>query len=156
MANEFFQMITTHKNLFNSTINTVIEELIIRSQEHDMDKLLDSNVAKVYIEHFPKLKQIPFASQEYLDYEHNHFWDAHMSHAQNRHHFYSSKNKEVNDPNLIDLMEAVVDIYVSNKQYNETANIHDVMQTFKDKGILDIKLEDYILNTLEYIDKKEK
>ncbi len=155
MASEFKQMLSVHRELMNQSMNEIIKELVERTQKHDMDKLLDPRVAEVYEEHFPKLKQIPFGTEEYLAYEHQHFWNAHMIHAQKRHHFYSEKNKEVSDPNIIDLLEAVVDIYVSNKQYNENPKIDEILLTMEKKGILDYSLEEYIKNTLESIDKRD-
>ncbi len=155
MANDFKQMLSVHKELMNQSMNEIIGELVKRTQEHDMDKLLDSRVSQVYEEHFPKLKQIPFGTEEYLAYEHEFFWDAHMIHAQNRHHYYSEKNNQVKDPNIIDLLEAVVDIYVSNKQYNDNPNINDIIETMNKKGILDYSLEEYIANTLENLEKRE-
>lgn len=156
MASEFKQMLKQHKTLLNENINIVINELITRSQEHDMDKLYDPRVASVYEKHFADLKKIPFGTAQYLEYEREYFTQAHMLHAQARHHFYSSKNKKVNDPNLIDLLEAVIDIYVSNKQYNDELDIDSIIKTMKIKGLMKVSLEEYIYNTIKNLEQNEK
>ncbi len=155
MSSQFKPMLMTHKTMFNEVINYLTNDLTLRSQTHDMDKLVDPRVAEVYEEHFPKLKQIPFGTEEYLAYEKEYFWDAHMLHAQERHHFYSSKNTSVENPNLNDLLEAVIDIYVSNKQYNSNPDIEAIMETFEKKGILNWTIADYIENTLKDLEERE-
>ncbi len=147
----FIDLLQRHKQLFNDNFTPLINEMIKRIQDHDMDKIYNPTIYNIYAEHFIHLKQIPFSTQEYLDYEKKYFWDAHMLHAQNRHHFYSKKNYEVTDPNLIDLIEAIIDIYVSNLQYNDTTSVDSILDVLKTKGILDISLETYIKNTLDVI-----
>ncbi len=148
---DFVTLLAEHKRLFNNHFNLIINEMIERSQMHDMDKIYNKATFATYNQYFTELKQIPFGTPEYLQFENDYFWEAHMSHAQNRHHFYSSKNNSVNDPNLIDLIEAVIDIYVSNLQYNEEVTTEKVMEVLKTKGIIDIDLNTYIENTINSI-----
>ncbi len=148
---DFITLLAEHKRLFNHHFNLMINEMIERSQSHDMDKIYNKSTFDTYNRHFTELKQIPFGTAEYLQYEEDYFWDAHMSHAQNRHHYYSNKNNSVDDPNLIDLLEAIIDIYVSNLQYNEEVTTAKVMAVLTAKGIMDIDLESYIENTINRI-----
>lgn len=152
----FIKLLEEHKRLFNQEYNMIIDDMIKRGQDHDMDKIYNQNTYNTYYKHFPELKKIEFGTQAYLDYEREYFWDAHMSHAQNRHHFYSPKNQSVPNPNLTDLLEAVVDIYVSNVQYNEQVEIEKVINVMKNKGIFNYTLEDYIYNSLKEMKDNEK
>ncbi len=149
----FVELLKIHKEMYNETMNPLINELIMRSQEHDLDKLYDPRIFKTYQEHFPLLKKIEFGTEEYLKYEHDYFYQAHMLHAQKRHHFYSPKNNQTNDPDILDLLEAVVDIYVSNKQYNQGATTKTVMDVLKTKGVFDVTLEEFVKNTIEKLEK---
>ncbi len=148
----FVELLKTHKKMYNDAMNQIISELISRSQTHDLDKLYDPRIFEIYQEHFPKLKKIEFGTEEYLKYEHENFYHAHMLHAQQRHHFYSPKNEATTDPNLIDLLEAVVDIYVSNKQYNEKTTKKTVMDALELKGVFEIDLKQFVENTIKKLE----
>lgn len=155
-TDNFVDLLKTHKKMYNAVMNPLINELVSRSQEHDLDKLYDPRIFKVYQKHFPELKKIEFGTEEYLKYEHDNFYQAHMLHAQKRHHFYSSKNQETTDPNLIDLLEVVVDIYVSNKQYNKTANKQTVMDALEMKGVFNVDLKEFVENTVDKLENLNK
>ncbi|MGL5020497.1 MAG: DUF5662 family protein, partial [Mycoplasmatales bacterium] len=128
-------------------LNKVILDLINRSQTHDEDKIFNDIQNEAYEKHFATLKSIPYATKEYYKYEQENFYEAHQSHAQNDHHFYSHRNTHT-EPDIIDLLEAIIDINASNKQYS-SGSIDHTMNTLKKKGILDISLEEFILNTLK-------
>ena len=89
---DFKELLEEHQGRVKNEMNNVILDFVKRSQEHDMDKLLDERVASVYEEHFTTLKTFDFGTKEYFDYERENFAGAHEIHAQNRHHFYSFRN----------------------------------------------------------------
>lgn len=146
--NEFEQMLEEHITRVQRTLVKASDELLKRAKEHDQDKLQNPIVYKTYKEHFPILKQIPFGTYKYKQYELTNFEDAHQIHAQNRHHFYSSRNKDIK-PNIFDILEAIIDISESSKQYGKG----EYKQSLKNKGIYDYSLEDIIDQTLEMLDK---
>ncbi len=149
---EFEQLLKIHKSYITSNMNKLIIELENRRDTHDNDKLFNEIVFDIYNKHFKHLKAIEFGTKEYYQYEQDHFDIAHQIHAQNRHHFYSHRNKTVS-PNLVDLLEAVVDIYASNLQYSDNVSIDEVLDVIKGKGICDIDLDTYILNTLKLLEE---
>jgi len=149
---DFKELLEEHQGRVKNEMNNVILDFVKRSQEHDMDKLLDPKVASVYEEHFTTLKKIDFGTPEYIAYERKNFASAHEIHAQNRHHFYSFRNTTT-EPNLSDLIEAIIDIRSSMEQYNGEFTEEQVLEVLRKKGILDINLEDYILNTLKGMGK---
>lgn len=122
-----------------------------KATEHDQDKIFNPQINKVYEERFEKLKEIPFGTKEYLDYERKHFTEAHSLHGQQRHHFYSKYNK-LKDINLFDMIEAIIDISESAKQYGN----NELLSSFKSKGLYDYDLEELINNTLLFLEKDDK
>ena len=148
----FKDLLEEHQQRVRNGLNDVILDFVKRSQEHDMDKLLDERVASVYEEHFTTLKTFDFGTKEYFDYERENFAGAHEIHAQNRHHFYSFRNTTTK-PNLNDLIEAMIDIRSSMEQYNGDFTDEEVLEVYRKKGILDISLEEYILNSLKEMGK---
>lgn len=155
---EFEQLLNIHIKLYEVEMNKHLEDIKNRIIIHDKDKINNPIIYNIYKEHFPKLKQLEFGSDAYKKYERDNFKEAHYLHAQNDHHFYSHNNTQTK-PNLIDLLEAVTDIYVSNKQYSpNNLNVDNLLEVFKQKGILDLSLEEYLENTINTIlgEKNEK
>lgn len=152
---DFEKMITTHKQMIQSDFKNICEYLVYKANSHDNDKIEEGYVNDVYQEHFPKLKQIEFGTPEYRNYELEHFKLAHREHAQNRHHYYNPLNT-AKDIDLFDLLEAIVDIRQSQRQYSEYS-IDFIMETFKNKGVLELDIERLAYNTLlklETLDEK--
>ena len=151
---QFVDLLSEHQKLFRNDLNSIVFDFIKRGQVHDNDKINNPIIYQTYKKHFPNLKRIPFGTSEYYNFEEEHFNEAHMLHAQNGHHFYSTKN-ETTVPNLIDFIEAIVDINASNKQYTTEYNIDEVMKSIKSKGIFDITLESLTRETIKYINESE-
>lgn len=152
---DFEKMITTHKDMIKSDYANICDYLKAQALTHDNDKVEPGYVNEVYQEHFPTLKAIEFGTPEYRQYELEHFKQAHAMHSQNRHHYYNPLN-EIEDINLFDLLEAIVDIRQSQRQYSEY-DIDFIMTTFKNKGVLELDVEKLAYNTLlklEEIDEK--
>lgn len=146
----FEQMISIHKRMINNDFQNIINYLNEKAISHDDDKILPGEVNDTYVQHFPKLKQIEFGTKEYLDYEQRYFKTAHNLHAQNRHHYYSPLN-DMQDVDLFDVLEAMVDIRQSQRQY-AGYDINCIMNTFKQKGVLDFDLEKVVFNTLKRLE----
>lgn len=149
----FIELLEEHIGLVQEGINKVTVDLITRSQVHDQDKIFNSTVFQTYERHFVDLKKIEFGTKEYYQFEKDYFDEAHEIHAQNRHHFYSPRNVTTK-PNLIDLLEAVIDINASNKQYNKNGTNSEILQVLVNKGITNINLEEYLANTLEFLNEE--
>lgn len=149
MDTDFRQMLETHLNLVHGDMNKCILNFMEKSQTHDVDKIFNNDVFSVYDQHFTKLKKIPFGTSEYLQYEQTHFPSAHSIHAQNDHHYYSHYNNSTK-PNILDLLEVIIDINASNKQYGD-ADIEIVMDVLNKKGVLDISMDVFVRNTIEFL-----
>lgn len=143
---DFEQMITTHKRMIKTDYQNICQYLSQQASDHDNDKVEAGYINYVYQEHFPVLKSIEFGTPEYRKYELDHFKEAHAKHAQNRHHYYNPLNT-AGDINLFDLLEAIVDIRQSQRQYSDYS-IDFIMNTFKDKGVLELDIEALAYNTL--------
>lgn len=143
---DFEKMISTHKQMIKSDFKNVSNYLLEVGECHDNDKVEAGYINEVYQEHFPKLKQIEFGTPEYHKYEQTYFKQAHAEHAQNRHHYYNPLNKQ-EDINLFDVLEAMIDIRQSQRQYADYS-IDFIMKTFKDKGVLELDIEKLAYNTL--------
>lgn len=152
---QFKKLLNVHLLEVHKDLAKIITEINYRSNNHDLDKLFDSRIYDVYNLHFETLKSIEFGTKQYYDYEAKYFKDAHKLHAQNRHHFYSKFNKQ-KDTNLIDLIEAVVDINASVKQYSsndvETKSMESIM---KKLGDTELTIDELILNTIKWINESE-
>lgn len=146
----FEQMISTHKSMINQDYQNICKFLQEQANQHDNDKIEPGYIKDVYDEHFPSLKQIEFNTAEYKEYERTHFKQAHALHAQNRHHYYNPLN-QIEDINLFDLLEAIVDIRQSQRQYADYS-IERIMETFKDKGVLELDIEKLAYNTLQKLE----
>lgn len=150
---EFEELLALHKRNINDALKIVSDEIINKASLHDMDKLDNKEIYDVYKEHFKTLKSIPFGTDEYKKYQISYMEYAQRLHAQNnRHHFYDFRNT-MNDINLLDFIEAVVDIYVSQKQY-EGYNSEKYLLSLERRGILDMSLRDLISNTIQFIESK--
>ncbi len=147
---DFEKMITTHKDMIKSDYSNICEYLFNQAIAHDEDKVAPGYVNDVYQEHFPTLKSIEFGTPEYRAYELEHFKEAHAAHAQSRHHYYNPLNK-IDDIDLFDVLEAMVDIRQSQRQYSEY-DIDFIMRTFKEKGVLDLDIEKLAYNTLRKLE----
>jgi hypothetical protein len=151
MENKFRILLNTHLNLVRYDLNICIMDLVKRSQTHDLDKVFDMEQNVVYEYHFPEIKKLEFGSKEYLNYHNQFFNHASVLHSQNDHHFYSKFNNHT-EPNLIDLLEAVIDINVSNKQYSQKG-IEETIEICTHKGLFDIDVKEYVYNTLKMIEE---
>ncbi len=145
---DFDKLIKYHKTKMEEKLIKSSEELFKRAKEHDNDKLENKEIYQTYKKYFPELKKIPFGTREYFEFEKKNFAKAHQIHAQNRHHFYSRKNT-LDDINLFDLIEVVIDISESAKQYG---NEDKIMESLKNKQVFNYELEELVKNTIKYLD----
>lgn len=146
----FNEMFEEHLKLIRKKLLLSSNELVERAFNHDSDKIFNPTVNKAYENKFPELKKIPFGTTEYFDFEKKYFDDAHQIHAQNRHHFYSHRNS-LKDVNLFDMIEAIIDISESSKQYGNSK----YKEAFERKGLYDYNLKELIDNTIEYLQTLE-
>ncbi|MFV0247229.1 MAG: DUF5662 family protein [Mycoplasmatales bacterium] len=151
---KFEELLKEHKQNVTNRLSFIEKDIHNRAISHDMDKITDPVQYEAYSKHFVALKKIPFGSEEYYTFEKENFNDAHENHAQNRHHFYSKKNKGM-DTNLLDLLEAIVDISESQKQYDND-DLNKTKEYFSKKGLYDLNIEKLIDNTLLYINDTDE
>ncbi len=150
---KFEEMIMRHKQMVADHCDLAANYIHQKGQNHDNDKIEPGIVKEIYDEHFPVLKQIEFQTPQYVAYEREHFTSAHRLHAQNRHHYYSQYN-DLNDIDLFDVLEAIIDIKQSQKQYS-TYSYQKLLETFQTKGVLDLDIEQLVMNTVKCLDRLE-
>ncbi len=151
----FEELLKQHQDLLKLHMNYLIKQLEYNRDNHDVDKLENPDIFNIYDKHFTVLKSLDFDSDEYHNYQRDNFGPAHQIHAQNDHHFYSPRNNHTN-PTLLDLIEAIVDIYVSNIQYSDNDDIDITLDVIKKSGICNIDVETYIYNTLKELQGEHK
>ncbi|MGL4589831.1 MAG: DUF5662 family protein [Mycoplasmatales bacterium] len=147
---EYEKMLFEHRKRVEKALTEIQHDIEARKQNHDLDKIENPEIYEVYNEHFPILKTIPFGTKEYKQYEADYFSNAHYLHVQNRHHFYDHRNTTTK-PNLLDILEALVDIRESIKQYDEY-NTESAIEVLKRKKIDQLSLAEVVENTIRYLD----
>ena len=127
---------------------------------HDADKMNDKSIFEAYNKYYVDLKKIPYndengnRNQEYLDYEEKYLCEAMSKHCANQtHHYYDWKN--INHSNLLDMIEAIVDIYVSVTEYLEKdkkLNLINFCKTLNLKQVFEFIHEKIIYTILDFFD----
>lgn len=122
---------------------------------HDSDKMIDDSIFKSYNEHYVELKKIPYLdesgnrNQAYIDFEDKYLHGAMTTHCANElHHFYDWKN--LSNPTLLTMLEAIVDVYASITAYQkegEDFDIADFCNILSRKHITD-NLNEKIMDTV--------
>lgn len=129
------------------------------SRVHDSDKVFDKDINECYEKYYPELKKIPYydedgnRNKEYLDYEEKYMREAMSKHVIiNPHHYYDWKNS--NSATLLDLLEAVIDVYSSIIINTEKPlELEIFIDIIKKKDML-IDIEDMIANTIRELGYK--
>lgn len=144
--NNFDDMFKIHKKMIKSDYENIHNYLDFQQENHDLDKVNNKEIYEIYKQHFPKLKELEYGSEEYHAYEREHFKPAHKLHANNRHHYYSPLNN-LTDIDIFDLLESIIDIRQSQNQYSQF-NVESVMASIRKKGILNLDIESLVYHTL--------
>lgn len=155
-SSAFTNMLNRHKNYVQSYMFATMQLINTRVVNHDMDKINNDEIFDVYDEHFETLKSIPFGTDEYRNYELEHFKTAHKLHNQQRHHFYTEEHEQDTQVNMIDIIEVICDIMASSKQYtNGDVDLENIASVIYNKPtIKDYVSYDLIYNTVCAIEKR--
>lgn len=153
----FFKIYNDHVSKVKLLCNYFANSLNYNAYTHDSDKILEDDILKAYAIYYPELKKIPYfeedgitRNKEYLDYEEK-YMNAPMSkHCMYQdHHYYDWKN--THDADLMDMIEAIFDIYtaitLSRDTKEEPLNLENFVDIIKSKGILD-NIEEKVINTM--------
>lgn len=126
---------------------------------HDSDKMCNKMIFDSYNKYYEELKKIPYLdengnrNQEYIDFEDKYMCEAMTAHCANEdHHYYDWKNIHKSD--LIDMIEAIVDIYVAKSQSlkdDEEINLNKFTEMLESRGVTKM-LDEKIAHTLLYSD----
>jgi hypothetical protein len=153
----FDRMLNNHYLNVCYNMGRVSSYLNISTSTHDHDKFYDPYMVETYEEHFEKLKQIPWGTVEYKEYEKQHFSKAHLMHAQQPHHFNDSRSL-YDIPNLMDVIELVADIKASYDEYEPEDRrdvnilVERIMVRLDERPFT---MEDYVRNTLDIMYRDE-
>jgi hypothetical protein len=137
-----------HRNGVHWLINQIINELNIRSLNHDLSKYSD--------EERPIFQSIVFTDVKYGTPEYydrlNLLKEATGHHyEENRHHPEHFKDG-LRDMNLIDLIEMICDWMSAAKNYNNTGNIYQSIKIGQKRFGYDDTLKKILLNTVKYLE----
>lgn len=130
-------------------LNTVIRELLARSEKHDQSKLQRPEV-EYFARFTPKLAASTYGSDEYkrLCAEMKPALDHHY--GNNRHHPEHFAGG-VDDMNLIDLLEMLVDWKAATMRHND-GNIRKSVKINADRFGISPQLTRILENTVDYLD----
>lgn len=155
----FYKNYSDHLLEARYLLDILSNNLKFKSRDHDSDKVFDKDINECYETYYPELKKIPYydedgnRNKEYLDYEEKYMREAMSKHViLNSHHFYDWKND--GSATLLDLLEAVIDVYSSiiiNTE--EPLELEKFIDIIKKKGML-IDIEDMIANTIRELGYK--
>lgn len=143
---ETFRHIEKVRNL----LNTVVKELLWRSELHDQSKLEQPEVS-MFTEFTPKLATSTYGSAEYEGFR-KAMGPALVHHyARNRHHPEHHKNG-VDDMNLIDVIEMLCDWKAATLRHND-GNIKKSIERNADRFGLSPQLVKILENTVEVLEQ---
>jgi hypothetical protein len=153
----FKEIASKHYSKVHCNIDKVALYLGTSIYIHDRDKFKDPYMVETYEKHFEKLREIPWGTPEYKEYEKEHFSKAHLMHAQQPHHFNDSRSL-YDTPNLMDVIELVADIKASYDEY-EPEDKQDI-NVLVDRIMVRLHerpftMEDYVRNTLDIMYSRE-
>lgn len=129
-------------------INKIIDELLIRAENHDKSKLEEPEKS-TFDKYTPKLKTTTFGSEEYqkcLDG----MKIALQHHYQNNRHHPEFHENGIQDMNLIDIIELFVDWYSATKRHDD-GNIFKSVETSQKRFGFSDELKSIFINTANWI-----
>jgi hypothetical protein len=133
-----------HIKRIGEIINSIIRELLFRSECHDSSKL--QNPEKVIFDEFTlKLKNSTYGSEEYKNFlkEMQQALDHHYK--MNLHHPEHYVNG-INDMDLLDILEMVCDWKASSERHTD-GNIYESIKINKKRFGISDQLEQILINT---------
>ncbi len=109
----FKELLTKHIYQVGENLHSIIVELSVRAIRHDYSKF-GAEEAPFFIEYSPKLKQMEYGSDEYLQCLDNMRPALDHHYDENRHHPEHFSNG-ISDMNMLDLLEMLSDWYGATK-----------------------------------------
>lgn len=148
ILDKFETMVETykHKQNVSKLIHEVVNELLIRSEEHDNSKL-ESPEVDIFTEYTPKLAKSTYGSDEYKQFLKEMKLALDHHYANNRHHPERFANG-INDMNLVDLIEMLCDWKAATMRHNDGDILKSVKINQKRFGYSD-ELKQIFINTIE-------
>lgn len=155
IATGFFKIYNNHVSKVKRLCDIFACNLIEKVKKHDSDKIIDDEILKAYAIYYPELKKIPYyeednitRNKEYLEYEEKYMAKSMSNHCTYQdHHYYDWKN--MNNPTLMDMIEAIYDVYtaITIGSPDEELDLERFVKIIKSKGILD-NIEEKVINTI--------
>lgn len=137
-----------HITNVNKLLNIIINELIIRSINHDKSKL-ESPEKEIFDLYTPKLKNCKFNSDEYNKYK-NEMKSALQHHYLNNEHHPEHFSNGILDTNLIDLCEMICDWIAASKR-NKDGDIYKSIEELQKKYKYSDDLKKIFINTINIL-----
>jgi hypothetical protein len=127
--------------------------LVRRSRVHDLSKL-ESPEKEIFDEYTPKLKGSTYGSDEYFSFLREMKVALDHHYANNDHHpeFYENGIK---DMNLLSLVEMLCDWIAATKRHAD-GDIRKSIEFNQTRFGYSDELKGFLLNTVNYLEKKEK
>ena len=135
-----------HKTTVSNFINTIVNDLLIRSANHDNSKL-ESPEVEIFTEYTPKLANSTYGSDEYKQFLKEMKPALEHHYANNSHHpeFYPEGIKAMS---LVDLVEMLCDWKAATMRHNDGNIFKSIELNQKRFGYSD-ELKQILLNTVE-------
>ena len=140
---------TAHIERVRFYLAKCITELVIRSTDHDKDKIDNLVEKKLFDEYTPKLKECTYGSSEYKS-----FLDAlkeglNIHYANNRHHPEHFENG-IKDMNLIDLLEMICDWKAASERHAD-GNVYKSIEINQERFGYSDDIKSILKNTVDFI-----
>lgn len=126
-----------------------ITELVIRSTDHDKDKIDNLIEKKLFDEYTPKLKECTYGSSEYKGFLEALKEGLNIHYANNRHHPEHFENG-IKDMNLVDLLEMICDWKAASERHAD-GNIYKSIEINQERFGYSDDIKNILKNTVGFI-----
>jgi len=140
-----FSAIYHHKFIVLQYMNAIIQNLIVRAEQHDQSKFSDEEFTGL-VAAIDDLKKYPYGTPEYeaMRVKHAKIFQTHY--AKNRHHPEHFANG-IEDMNLMDLIEMLVDWKAASMRVGSGGTIENSIKVTADKYNIHPQLVKILENT---------
>ena len=142
-----------HIKKVSGYVDMCIDELTIRGDEHDHDKIDDPVEKKLFDEYSPKLANCTYGSDEYKEFLKGLKPALDKHYANNRHHPEHFKNG-MKDMNLIDMIELICDWKASSERHDD-GDIYKSIELNQKRFNYSDDIKALLKNTVDFLNGEE-
>lgn len=142
-----------HIERVSGYVDMCIDELTVRGDEHDHDKIDDPVEKKLFDEYSPKLANCTYGSDEYKEFLKGLKPALDKHYANNRHHPEHFKNG-MKDMNLIDMIELICDWKASSERHDD-GDIYKSIELNQKRFNYSDDVKALLKNTVDFLNGEE-